>query len=168
MPEAVVDPLEVVDVHEAQRQREPPLARGLKLPLQALVEMSMVAEARKGVRQGQAHGPERADDRALVELDREQRADKRNREERRALPEDDEHQRCGSHQGEGHDRPADVRAGEGEERAARTDGDDRRDQDEVDRVLRRCGGANAGQHATRAARVAERCRKRPCRGCGER
>jgi len=79
------------------------------------VEVAVVAEPGQGVRQCEAHRAERADDRALVELDCEERADERDGQEWRPLPEHDEHQRRGSHQRERHDRPANVRASEAEQ-----------------------------------------------------
>src|SRR3954471_6105996 len=75
--EAVVDPLEVVHVDEAEGQRQRLLLRVPQLALDPFVEMPAVAEARQRVGQRQAHRAQRADDRALVELDREQRTDKR-------------------------------------------------------------------------------------------
>jgi hypothetical protein len=117
------------------------------------VEVPVVAEPGQRIRQRKPHCPERADDRALVELDREQRADERDRQERRALPEDDQHQRRRGHQRERHDRPAHVRARETEQRPVRADGDDGRDQDQVHAVLCGGGGADARQHAARALTV---------------
>ena len=135
MAEAIVDPLEVVDVDQAEAERETTFVRVPQLPLKAFVEVPVVAEAGQRIRQGQPHGPEGADDRTLVELDREQGADERHGQERGALPEHDQHQRGRGHQRERDDRPADVRAREREDRAARAHGDDRRDQDQVDDVL---------------------------------
>jgi hypothetical protein len=140
--EAVVDALEVVDVDETHAERETPLVGLPQLPLETFVEVPMVAEPRKRVGQSQAHGAERPDDRALVELDREQRADERDREEGRPFPEDDEHQRRRGHQRERHDRQADVLPREADERAARADGHNGGDQDQVDGVLGRRGGSD--------------------------
>ena len=122
------------------------LVRVPQLPLEAFVEVPVIPQPCQGVGQREAHGAQRTDDRALVELDREQRADERHREEGRALPEHDQHQRRRGHQGERHDRPADVRAGEREERAARAHGHDGGDQDQVDGVLGGRGRADAGEH----------------------
>ena len=52
-------------------------------------KLAVVAETRERVGQREAHRLQRLEGRALVESDREQRADERDRERRRALPEDD-------------------------------------------------------------------------------
>ena len=116
--EAVVDPLEVVDVDEAERQRQIVLLRRSELALQPLVEVAMVAEAGERVGEGEPHRRQGAVLRALVERDREQRAEERGREQRRPLPEDDEDQRRRAHQRERDRRPPDVRADQAEEAAA--------------------------------------------------
>ena len=89
MPKAVVDALEVVYVDETECQRQPARLCLRQLALEPLVEVAVVAEARQRIRQREAHRTQGANDRALVELDREQRPDERDRQERRALPEHD-------------------------------------------------------------------------------
>ena len=109
MAEAVVDPLEVVDVHEAEAERIALRAGVCELALEPVVEVAVVAEPGQRVGQREPHRSQLAEGRALVERDREQRPDERSREERRALPEHDEHQRRGRHQRERQDRDLDAR-----------------------------------------------------------
>src|SRR5262249_61950409 len=100
MPEAVVDPLEVVDVDETEGER-PAAAEGVfELARQAFVKVSVIAETRQRISEREAHRSQRAKQRALVQLDREQRPDERKREQRRPLPEDDERQNRRAHQRE--------------------------------------------------------------------
>ena len=80
MAEAVVDALEVVDVDEAEGERRALVLGRRELALQPLVEAAVVAEPRERVGQGEPHRPQRLERRALVEGDREQRADERDRE----------------------------------------------------------------------------------------
>ena len=135
VPEEVVDPLEIVHVDEAEAEAAA-LALGLdQLTLEPIVEVAVVAEPRQRVGQREPHRAERAVGRALVEGDREQRADEGRRQEGRALPENDEHERGRRHQREDHDRPAQARSDQLEERSPRRDGHDERDESEVDRVL---------------------------------
>ena len=82
MAEAVVDPLEVVDVEEAERDERVGLVGERELALQPLVEVAVVAEAGQRVGQREAHRAERAMRRALVERDRDERACERGEEER--------------------------------------------------------------------------------------
>ena len=98
--EAVVDPLEVVDVHEAQAERVALRAGVCDLALQPVVEVSVVPEPGQRVGEREPHRSQLAERGALVERNREQRPHERCREERRALPEHDEHQRGGRHQRE--------------------------------------------------------------------
>ena len=135
MPETVVDVLEVIDVDEAERQRGRAFLRRLQLALQSLVEVPVVSQPGEWIRQRQAHRPQRSVRRALVERDREQRADKRGGEHRRALPEHDEHQRGGSHERERDDRCPDVRADERDVSVSRAQRHRRRDQHDVDDVV---------------------------------
>ena len=109
MAEAVVDPLEVVDVDEAEAERVALRARVGDLALEPVVEVAVVAEPGQRVGEREPHRAQLAEGRALVERDREQRPDERSREERRALPEHDEHQRRGRHQREGQGRDLDAR-----------------------------------------------------------
>ena len=88
MPEAVVDPLEVVDVHQAEAERIALRPRVGELALEPVVEVAVVAEPGQRVGQREPHRAQLAEGRALVERDREQRPDERGGEERRALPED--------------------------------------------------------------------------------
>ena len=82
MAEEVVHPLEIVDVHEAEAEVAL-VALGLdQLALEPLVEVAVVAEPGQGIGQREPHRPERTIGRALVEGDREQRADERGREHR--------------------------------------------------------------------------------------
>ena len=168
MPEAVVDSLEVVDVDQAERQRQPALTSLRELALEPLVEVAVIAKPGQRIRQRQPHRAESPNDRALVELDREQRPNKRDREERRALPEHDEHQRRRRHQRERHDRPAHVGARERQQGATRADRHDGGDQDQVDAVLSRGRCANAGEHPACLCRIPERRRERSGRGSRQR
>ena len=94
MAEAVVDPLEVVDVEEAERDERVGLVGERQLALEPLVEVAVVAEAGQRIGEREPHRAEGAVRRALVERDRDERAGERGEEERRALPENDEHQRA--------------------------------------------------------------------------
>ena len=96
--------------------------------------MAVVAEPRQWVGEGEPDRTERAQQRALVELDREQRADERDRKQRRALPEDDERQHGRAHEREREHGLADARCHEVQPRALRPAGDDSGDQEDVDRV----------------------------------
>ncbi len=98
--EEVVDALEIVDVHEAETEWALVPLRVDQLALETIVEVAVVAEPGQRIGQRELHRAERAIGRALVERDREQRADERSREEWRALPEHDEHQRRRRHQRE--------------------------------------------------------------------
>jgi hypothetical protein len=135
MTEQVVHALEVVDVDQAERERDLACLGTDELPLYALLERAVVPEAGQRVGQCETHRSQRLVCRALVERDREQRPDERGGEERRALPEHDEHQGGGRHQGERNDRRARRRLHERGEGAARRARDGGRDEDEVDRVL---------------------------------
>ena len=57
MSKPVVDLLEVVDVHEAERQRRRVLLRRLQLALEPLVEVTVIAEPRERIRQRETHRP---------------------------------------------------------------------------------------------------------------
>ena len=112
-----------------------PSACGLvELGLEALVEGACVAEEGQGVGAGEAHRLELAVDGALVERDRDERADERERQEGRALPEDDEHERDRGHDREGHRRPAHVAGGEREDGLAAASRDHEREQEDVHEV----------------------------------
>ena len=121
----VVDLLEVVDVEQAERERDASLLRLVEVVLEALVEVAVVAEPGQRVGERQAHRLQRAVHRALVERDGDERADERRGEERRPLPEDGQHEADRGHDREGHDRPVD-RAEQRHERLARPARDDRR------------------------------------------
>jgi hypothetical protein len=69
MPVAVVDPLEVVDVDEAVRQRPRQLLRTQQLALEPLVELTVIAKTGQRIREREAHRPQRAVRRALVQRD---------------------------------------------------------------------------------------------------
>ena len=69
----------------------PSLLRLDQLALEPLVEVPVVAEPRQRIGQRELHRAQCAVGRALVERDREQRADERRGQQRRALPEDDQH-----------------------------------------------------------------------------
>jgi len=69
MPVAVVDPLEVVDVDEAERQRPRLLLRAQQLALEPLVELAVIAEPGQRIREGEPHRPQRSVRRALVQRD---------------------------------------------------------------------------------------------------
>ena len=97
MAVAVVDLLEVVDVEQAHGEREPVCLGLVEVALKPLVEMAMVAEPGQRIGEGEPHGLQGAVHRALVQGDGDERADERDREERRALPEDGEHQAHRSH-----------------------------------------------------------------------
>ncbi len=132
MPVVVVDPLEVVDVHQAQAQRLAVMLGLRQLALQSLVEVTVVAEAREWIGERESHCAQRFERRALIERDREQRTHQRDRQEGGALPQHDEHQRGRRHQRERCSRLPHVRAHQLEERLARIDREHRADQDEVD------------------------------------
>jgi hypothetical protein len=104
MPEAVVELLEIVDVEDADGQRHALLLGLRQVVLEPLVEVPVVAEPGEGVGERESHGGELAEDRALVERDRGERAEERRGEEGRALPQHGEHERE-----RGHDRERDER-----------------------------------------------------------
>ncbi len=112
--EAVVDELEVVEVEEHERQASVRLFGEVELPLQALVEVPVVAEPGERIGQCEPDRAQLAMRRTLIEGDRDQRARERREHVRRPLPEDDEHQRGRRHQRERHCREAHVRAHEAE------------------------------------------------------
>ena len=103
----VVDLLEVVDVEQDEREREPLVLCLVQVVLEALVEVAVVAEPGERVGERQAHRLQRAVHRALVERDGDERADEGRGEERRALPEDGQHEADRGHDREGNDRPVD-------------------------------------------------------------
>ena len=70
----VVHLLEVVDVEQAEGQREASSC-ALSRSLEPLVEVAVIAEPGQRVGQRKAHGLERAVHRALVERDGDKRAD---------------------------------------------------------------------------------------------
>ena len=109
MAEEVVDALEVVDVDEAEAEGAAVSLRLDQLALEPLVEVAMVAEPGQRIGQCELHRAERTVGRALVERDREQRADEGRREQGRALPEHDEHECRRGHEREDHDRPPQAR-----------------------------------------------------------
>ena len=80
MAVAVVDPLEVVDVHEAEAERIRLLERVGDLALESVVKMPVVTQSGKGVGEREPHRAQLPEGRALVERDREQRADERSGE----------------------------------------------------------------------------------------
>jgi hypothetical protein len=82
----VVDPLEVVDVHEAERQRPAAAKRVLELAGKAFVEVAVVAETRERIGEREPDGPQRPQQRTLVELDREQRDPRGPGQQGRSLP----------------------------------------------------------------------------------
>ena len=86
MAVTVVDPLEVVDVDQADAERIALLGRVGELALEPVVEMAVVAEPRQRVGQREPHRTQLAERRTLVERDREQRTDERAGKKRRALP----------------------------------------------------------------------------------
>ena len=163
VPVEVVDPLEVVHVDHAERER---LVVGLgaeQLVLQPLLEAAVVAEPAQRVGQREPHRAQRLVRRALVERDREQRADECRGEHRRALPEHDEHERGGPHEREWDRGRASRRDDELGERPAGRACDRGGDQDEVERVLRGRrdrdlrddrGGSRSVHEARRAAAAA--------------
>src|SRR5438445_564714 len=69
MAEAVVDPLEVVDVDQAERQRLRVVLGSDELALQPLVEVAMVAEPGERIGEREPHRAQLAERRALVERD---------------------------------------------------------------------------------------------------
>ena len=106
-----------------------------QLALEPLVEVTVIAEPGQRIRERQPHRPQRAVCRALVQRDREQRSDERHRQDRRTLPEHDEHQRRGRHERKRHDRRAHVCPHQLEIGLAAAERDRRRDQDDVDDVV---------------------------------
>ena len=137
--EAIVDLLEVVDVEQAEGQRDAALLCLVEVALQPLVEVPVVPEPGQRVGEREAHGLEGAVHRALVEGDRDERAHERDGEERRALPEHREHEADRRHDRERHRSPVDGLAKQRQERLTRPPRDDRGDQRDVDRVERRRG-----------------------------
>ena len=136
--EAVVDLLEVVDVHEAEAERVALRLRVGELALEPVVEVPVVAELRQRVGEREPHRAQLTEGRALVERDREQRADEGRREERRALPEDHEHQRRRRHQRERHAVTVDARPRRPFMNGLRElIADDEADQEQVDARRRR-------------------------------
>jgi hypothetical protein len=92
MSVAVVDPLEIVDIEEAERERKALIPRPVEIVLEPPLEVAVVAEPGERIGERQAHRPERAMHRALVERDGDERTDESGGEQRRALPEDGQHQ----------------------------------------------------------------------------
>ena len=92
MAESVIDPFEVVDVDEAECQRATVVQGVLELVGEALVKVAVVSEAGQRIRQGKSRGAHGAQQRSLVELDREQRPRERQREPGRLLPDNDQRQ----------------------------------------------------------------------------
>ena len=115
MPEPVVHALQVVEVDEAERERRAHLLGRDELTLEPLVEAAVVSEAGERVGQREPHRADRLVRRALVEGDREQRAEERDRERGLTLPEDDQGQGCRGHESERRGRLRDVLPGDGEE-----------------------------------------------------
>ena len=143
--EAVVDPLEVVDVHEAQAERIALRAGVCDLALQAVVEVAVVPEPGQRVGEREPHRPQLAEGRALVERNREQRPHERSREERRALPEHDQHQRRGRHQRKRQSSDLDARPRDVEERLPGADPDDEADQQQVHAEVGERGDDDLGE-----------------------
>jgi hypothetical protein len=111
---------------------EPLVLRVHELALEPLVEAPMVAETREWVGQRESHRLHGLVCRALVEGDRQQRADERDREHGLALPEDDQRQRSRDHEREGRSRLRHVLARDREEGAAGGGRQNGADQDQVD------------------------------------
>jgi hypothetical protein len=157
---AVVDPLEVVDVDQAEAERVALRLRVGELALEPVVEVTMVAEPGERVGEREPHRAELAEGGALVERDREQRADEGGREERRALPEHDEHERRRGHQRERQPRDLDARPHRRQERLPRADADDEADQEQVDPEVHAGGDDHLGEHERRLV-APERRDRRP-------
>ena len=155
MAEEVVHTLEIVDVDQAEAEAALVAIGVDQLALEPVLEVPVVAEPGERVGQRELHCAECSVGRALVEGDRQQRPDERRGQERRALPEDDQHQRGRRHQREDDDRPAQAGADQLEERPPGRDGHDERDEDEVDAVLGRGGDADLGDERVRAVAVDE-------------
>ena len=135
-----------------------------RLPFELLVEVAMVPEPRQWIRQREPHGLQLPVYRALVQRDRDDGADERGGQERRAVPEHGEHEAEG-----GHDREGDEGRGGGlgEEllqRLARRAGDDEGDEHEVDDVEGRCRDEGLQGEPAEALLVAEKA----CCGRGSR
>ena len=152
VPQRVVQLLEVVDVEQADAEREALLLRLGEVLVEAVVEVAVVAEAGERVGEREPHGLQLAEDRALVERDGGERAHERGREERRALPEHGQHQGQRSHdregdEGRGH-RPAQER-----DEAPAPSGSRRDDERDVHGVERGRGEADLeGQPAEAVVR----------------
>ena len=95
------------------------------------MKVPVVSEAGERIRERQAHRAQGAVRRALVERDREKRADQRNREHGRAFPEHHEHHGRRRHEGERNHRRAGVVQDQADVRLPRADGDGGGDQDDV-------------------------------------
>ena len=132
VPEAVVDALEVVEVDEAEGKRRALVFGDDELALQAFVEAAVVAETSERVGQSESHRLHGLVGRALVERNREERADECERQHGLALPEDDQRQRCRGHERERRRRLRDVLLRDREEGAPGARREDGADQDEVD------------------------------------
>ena len=133
MAEAVVDPLEVVDVDEAEAERQTPSCAYSRARARAARGSGGGCRGRSAGRSARAASRGAREDRALVELDREQWPDERHREDGERCQSTTSISAAERHQRERDDRPADVRAREPEERAARAHRDHGGDQDQVDR-----------------------------------
>ena len=107
----------------------------VELRLQPLVKVAVVPEAGEPVGERELSGDERRLHRPLVEGDGEQGADECQCEERRALPEHDEHERARGHDREREQRRARDRRDQRDERALLDARDRRRDEQDVDDVV---------------------------------
>jgi hypothetical protein len=134
MAERVVQLLEVVDVEQAHAERQALLLGLADVVGKALVEVAVVAEAGERVGEREPHGGELAEDRALVEGDRGERADERRREKRRAVPEHRQHQGQRGHDGEGEEGRRDRAREQRHEPLAGPAADHRGHEWDVDRV----------------------------------
>ena len=163
----VVDLLEVVDVEQDEREREPLVLCLVQVVLEALVEVAVVAEPGEGVGERQAHRLQRAVHRALVERDGDERADEGRGEERRALPEDGQHEADRGHDREGNDRPVDRALEQGHERLARPARDDARRERDVDGVEGRRGEDDLDEEPADAVVGADERGGSACRSAAE-
>ena len=104
----------------------------------------MVPETRKRIGECKTYGSQCPQERSLVELDCEQRADERQGQQRSSLPEDDERQNRGAHQRERQERLPNARGDQAAPRGPGCARDHSGDQKDVDQVADVGRGDDAG------------------------
>ena len=127
------------------------------------MEVAVISEPGQRIGQREPHRAQLAEGRALVERDREEGADERSREDRRALPEHDQDQRSRAHERERQPRDGEARPRDLEHRLPHALADDDADQDDVDRVVDEGADGDLG-HDQRRRRAVQGCERGACRG----